>query len=76
MRSMFKKWFLNIRMQNLFAIKQSCTKTIKKNKESRNMESIETKEERILHQVQSLRMMTILINIKMIVQRFFGMNNY
>lgn len=48
---------------------------IKKNKERKNMESIEIKEVLILLQVQSQKMMTIQINILMKVQRYFGMNN-
>lgn len=76
MRSMFKKWFQNKKMPNQLGTKQSNTKAIKKNKERINMESIEAKEVLILHQVQSLKMMTIRINIKMKVQKYFGMNNY
>jgi len=75
MRFTFKRWFQNKKKQNLFGIKLSNMRIIKENKERKNMESIEIKEELILLQVQSQKMMTIQINILMKVQRYFGMNN-
>ena len=74
-RFTFKRWFQNKKKQNLFGIKLSNMRIIKKNKERKNTESIEIKEELILLQVQSQKMMTIQINILMKVQRYFGMNN-
>jgi hypothetical protein len=73
---MFKKWFQNKKTPNRLGTKHSNTKTLKKNKERINMESIEAKEVLILHQVQSPKMMIIRINIKMKVQKYSGMNKY
>ena len=72
----FKKWFLKIEMPNQFDTKHNNMLTIRKSKERKNMGNTEIKEVLIHHQVQSLKMMMIQINIKRKFQKCFGMNSY